>query len=582
MRRSISNLYTGLREGWALAKPYFSSEERWAAIGLLVSVILLNLLLTELNVEFTYWTRYIYNSLQNKDFSAFLKLIFLYERVPVFPYFIIGYVEYAAIFTVVAVYALYLNQMLQIKWRQWMTRDFIERWLADRAFYNISLAKAGTVGIDNPDQRISDDLSTFSTSTLALGLDLMSNLVTLVSFVTVLYFISGSLKLFGITIPGYMLWLAIIYSVAGTWVTHLIGKKLILLNFNQQKVEANFRYSLIRVRENTEAIALSHGEGDELISLKERFSHVRDNWWAIMRRTKLLGFFTNTFNSVAGNFALIAAAPRFFAGAIQLGDLVQLTQVFSNVQAPLSWVVTSYTDLVNLRATVSRLHGFKEAVTAARAASLAGPHLRTAGSALSLANLTLTLPDGRKLLNNASLTLPPGLPVTLTGPSGSGKSTLFRAIAGIWPFGEGAITRPSGSALFLPQKPYFPQGSLKRAVAYPGSETALADEVVNDALTAVELAPLAEKMHEVENWSQILSGGEQQRLSLARAIIAEPDWLFLDEATSALDAPMAARVESALRRLLPKTTIVAIAHRAQDAQPARHLTLTPGELGAVS
>jgi len=582
MRRSMTNLYTGFREGWALAKPYFSSQERWAAIGLLAAVVVLNLMLTELNVEFTYWTRFTYNALQNKDFATFLKLIFLYARVPVFPYFILGYVEYAGIFTVVAVYALYLNQMLQIRWRQWMTRDFTERWLADRAFYNISLAKAGTVGIDNPDQRISEDLASFTSSTLSLGLDLISNIVTLASFVTVLYVISGSIKLLGITIPGYMLWLAIIYSIAGTWATHRIGKKLIQLNFNQQKVEANFRYSLIRVRENTEAIALSGGESDELISLKERFSHVRDNWWAIMRRTKILGFFTNTFTSVAGNFALVAAAPRFFAGALQLGDLLQISQVFGNVQGPLSWVVGSYTDLVSLRATISRLHGFKEAVTAARAASLAGPRLRESGSALVFENLTLSLPDGRKLINNANLTLPPGLPVTLTGPSGAGKSTLFRAIAGIWPFGEGAIIRPSGSVLFLPQKPYFPLGSLKRAVVYPKTETEFSDEAVTEALSAVDLGPLAARLHEVENWSQVLSGGEQQRLSLARALIAKPDWLFLDEATSALDPALATKIESALRRLLPKTTIVAISHRPQDSQPSRHLTLTPGELGAVA
>jgi putative ATP-binding cassette transporter len=577
----MSSFFTGLREGWSLAKPYFASNERWAAIGLLAAVIFLNLLLTLLNVMFTYWQRYEYNSLQDKDFATFMKLIFLYEKVPVFPYFVIGYVGYAAIFTVVAVYALYLNQMLQIRWRQWMTRDFAERWLADRAFYNISLAKTGTIGIDNPDQRISQDLADFTSNTLSLGLDLMSNIVTLLSFVTVLYVISGSIKIFGLTIPGYMLWLAIIYSVAGTWLTHIIGKKLIRLNFNQQRVEADFRYALIRVRENTEAIALARGEADELISLKERFAHIRDNWWAIMRRTKLLGFFTNTFNSVAGNFAMIAAAPRFFAGAIQLGDLTQIAAVFSNVQGSLSWVVGSYTDLVSLRATISRLHGFREAVAAARAASSGGPQLSATGTALSFTNLTLTLPDGRKLINNASLTLPPGLPVVLTGPSGAGKSTLFRAIAGIWPFGEGSITRPSGSVLFLPQKPYFPLGSLKRTVVYPGVEADIPDEAVRQALEAVDLAPLAQRLHDVENWGQILSGGEQQRLAIARALIAKPDWLFLDEATSAMEVSLAARIHAMLRRLLPNTTIVAISHQETETLPGRHLKLTPGALATT-
>ena len=581
MRRSMTSLLTGLREGWGLAKPYFSSEERWSAIGLLVAIILLNLVLTELNVEFTYWQREFYNALQDKKFSTFIILLFSFERIRIFPYFIIGFAEYAAIFIVVAVYALYLNQMLQIRWRQWLTRDFTERWLADRAYYNISLAKTGTVGIDNPDQRISQDLASFTTSTLALGLDLLSNIVTLVSFVTVLYVISGSIKILGVTIPGYMLWLALIYSVVGTWITHRIGGKLINLNFNQQRVEADFRYSLIRVRDNPEAIALSSGEGDELISLRERFSHVRANWWAIMRRTKLLGFFTNGFSTVSNIFPLAAAAPRYFAGIIQLGDLVQISTVFSQVQGPLSWIVTSYTDLVALRATISRLHGFKEAVTAARAASAAGPQLTQEGSALTLDNLTLTLPNGQKLLENANLSLNPGETVILTGASGAGKSTLFRAIAGIWPFGAGHVTRPQGTALFLPQRPYFPLGSLKRAITYPNNEADFPDETVSDALEAVGLGNLADRLTEAENWSQILSGGEQQRLALTRALITRPDWLFLDEATSALDDPLAARVQTVLKEKLPHTTIVSITHRDSLASNQLHLALAGGILAPV-
>ncbi len=478
MRQSMTSFLTGLREGWGLVKPYFSSEERWSAIGLLIAIILLNLVLTELNVAFTYWQRDLYNALQDKQFGTFIKLLFSIKTMPIFPYIVLGYAEYLAVFIIVAVYALYLNQMLQIRWRQWLTRDFSERWLADRAYYNISLAKTGTLGIDNPDQRISQDLAAFTSSTLSLGLDLISNVVTLVSFVTVLYVISGSIKVFGITIHGYMLWLAIIYSVVGTWITHRIGRKLINLNFNQQRVEADFRYGLIRVRDNPEAIALLGGEADELISLRERFAHVRENWWAIMRRTKLLGFFTNGFSTLSSIFPLAAAAPRYFAGAIQLGDLVQISTVFGQVQGPLSWIVGSYADLVALRATIARLHGFKEAVAAARLASAAGPQLQQQGEALNLENLTLSLPDGRKLLDDASLTLPPGEPILLTGASGAGKSTLFRAIAGIWPFGQGHVARPQGTALFLPQRPYFPLGSLKRTITYPGVEDDFSDSAL--------------------------------------------------------------------------------------------------------
>jgi putative ATP-binding cassette transporter len=579
MRRSMTNFFTGLHEAWGLAKPYFSSEQRRSAWVLLISIIVLNLLMVGMNLILNFWNRDFFNAIQAYDVTTAVRLLWLYVAEPgglPMP----GFVEIVVAYVVIAVYAFYLNQMLQIRWRQWMTRHYVDNWLSDRAYYNISLSHAKGLGLDNPDQRISEDLRDYTASTLSLGLDFISNVVTLFSFVFILYAISGSIKLFGVTIPGYMLWVALIYSVAGTFLTHLIGRKLIPLSFNQQRVEADFRYNLIRVRENPEAIALYHGEGDERLSLGERFEAVKDNFWAIMRRTKALNFFTVSFNQVAGIFPLIVALPRFFAHKIGLGGLTQIQGAFSQVQGALSWFITSYSDLVTYRATVSRLHGFTEAVAAARAASLAGPQLSVAGSALSFTNLTLSLPDGRKLINNASLTLPPGLPVVLTGPSGAGKSTLFRAIAGIWPFGEGSITRPSGSVLFLPQKPYFPLGSLKRTVVYPDVEADISDDAVRQALDAVDLAALAPRLHEVENWGQILSGGEQQRLAIARALIAKPDWLFLDEATSAMEVSLAARIHATLRRLLPNTTIVAISHQETETLPGRHLTLTPGALAS--
>jgi putative ATP-binding cassette transporter len=578
MKRSMTSFWIGLREAWGLAKPYFWSEERWPAIGLFVLVILLNLVLTELNVAFTYWQRDFYDALQDKKFAAFLKILFSIQTMPAFPYIVLGYAEYLVIFTLVAVYAVFFAQMLQIRWRQWMTRDFTEKWLADRAFYNISLSHSQMVGTDNPDQRIAQDLADFTNNSLSILLNFIYNLVTLVSFVTVLYVISGSIKIFGVTIPGYMLWLAILYSIFGTWMTHAIGKKLINLNFHQQRVEADFRFSLVRIRENPEAIALYGGEQDELIGLRERFQHIRDNWWAIMRRTKILGFFTNGFNTLATIFPMAAAAPRYFSGAIQLGDLFQIGSVFGQVQGPLSWVVASYGDLVALRATVARLHGFKEAVAAARAASLTGPQLTQEGAALTFDNLTLSLPDGRKLIENQFLSLPAGEPVLLTGPSGAGKSTLFRAIAGIWPFGSGTVSRPAGTALFLPQKPYFPLGSLKRAVAYPALEDSVTDDAVRAALANAELPLLIDRLTDIENWGQNLSGGEQQRLAIARALLTKPDWLFLDEATSALDAPTATRIHQALLDHLPGTTIIAITHRDVSVTPTRHFGLADGTL----
>jgi putative ATP-binding cassette transporter len=578
MRRSISNFATGLRDAWSLAKPYFLSEERWPAIGLLAAIIALNLLLVGLNLTLTYWNNDFFNAIQAYDSHTVWHLL-IYPLTAIhgakqMP----GFAEIVLVYIVVAVYALYLNQMLQIKWRQWLTTHYIENWLTDRAYYNISLSHAASAVVDNPDQRISDDLRDFTANSLSLGLDFISNVVTLVSFVSVLYVISGSITLFGITIPGYMLWVALLYSLVGTVFTHFIGRKLVPLSFNQQRVEADFRYGLIRIRDNPEAIALYRGEGDEQITLAERFRAVRENWWAIMRRTKALNFFTIGFAQIANIFPLVVILPRYFAKQIGLGGLSQIPMVFGQVQGAFSWFVTSYQNLVTWRATVSRLHGFREAMEAARAASASGPQRRSPAAALVLDNLTLTLPDGRKLLDHASLTLPPGEAVLVTGPSGSGKSTLFRAIAGIWPFGAGSITPPSGSVLFLPQRPYFPNGNLKRSVVYPAMEAEVTDADAIAALNAFGLGHLVPRLGEIANWGQILSGGEQQRLALARALIAKPDWLFLDEATSALDPALAAQVQETLRAALPGTTIVSISHHETTATSGRHVTLADGVL----
>lgn len=578
MAERMTNFFTGVREAWSLAIPYFRSEQKWQAWGLLALAFGLNLLIVGINVIITYWSNVFFNAIQAYDLPTCIHLLYypLLLNLKGSPFPLTGFVEQTAIYVVIYAFGTYFIQMLSIKWRQWLTAHYVENWLADRAYYTISLRQHPGMIVDNPDQRIAEDLRDFTTNTLSLGIDFISSIVQLLSFLFVLYTLSGIVKPFGITIHGWLVWVAIIYSLLGTILTQLVGRRLIPLAFNQQRLEANFRYRLIRVRENPEAIALAHGETEEYASLGDSFRHVRDNFWSIMSWTIPLNFFTTTFNQIANWVPTFIILPMYFSKKIGFGGLMQIPTAFGQVQGALSWFVTNYPTLVTWRATVSRLYGFREAMEAARTAAATGPQLVEAGAGLKLNDLTLTLPDGRKLLQNASLTLPPGEKVTFTGASGTGKSTLFRAIAGIWPYGAGSVTPPSGSLLFLPQKPYFPLGSLKRSLTYPNIENSIGDDEAIDALTALNLAHLAPQLHEHQNWGLTLSGGEQQRLALARALIAKPDWLFLDEATSALDPALAGQVQATLSQRLRGTTIVAISHH--DTPAPRHLTLTAGAL----
>jgi putative ATP-binding cassette transporter len=390
----------------------------------------------------------------------------------------------------------------------------------------------------------------------------MRSVVTLASFVVVLWSLSGPMTVFGITIPGYMVWVALVYAVLGTWLAHLIGRPLIRLNFNQQKVEADFRYALVRFRENVEGIALHGGEADEKRGLTTRFRALMENWWSIMTATKRLTLFTVGYQQVASIFPIVVAAPAYFAGRIPLGGLIQTSSAFGQVQDSLSWFVENYSVLTEWRATVERLTGFTRAVAIARTAGTGPVAAKGPQSALVLDDVTVSLPDGRVLVRGGQAQVAPGDSVVITGASGSGKSTLFRAIAGIWPFGTGRVALPaSGRALFLPQRPYIPLGSLKRAVCYPEDAAAYTDAEVSEALEAAELPHLTARLNDADTWDKRLSGGEQQRLALARALLLKPEWLFLDEATASLDPGAEERLYAKLKERLPGTALVSIAHR---------------------
>jgi len=551
-----------LRDAWLLARPYFYSEERWSARLLLVSIIALNLMMVGMNVILNFWNGAFYDSLQNKDWNAFFGLLFLYRRTAsgIMP----GFCLIAVLYILVAVYSTYLTQWLQIRWRRWLTQRYLGEWLADRAYYRISLTTKAGEGPDNPDQRIADDLNSFAGSSLSLSLDLLSNVVTLGSFVGILWSLSGPLHLFGFFIPGYMVWVALVYAILGTWVTHLVGRPLVWLNFRQQRVEADFRFSLARMRENVEGVALYGGEAEEKHGFLNVFTYVVENWYRIMDRTKLLNALTTGYSQIAVVFPVIVAAPRYFSGQIALGGLTRTASAFGQVQGALSWFVGAYAQLAAWRATVERLTTFHYAIVNARAAAAstalaAGPG---PGEALKLRDLTLKLPDGETLMAGVDLTITAGHSVVVTGRTGSGKSTLFRAIAGIWPFGSGKVEWPAGGrALFLPQRPYLPLGTLADALRYPESDAAIEPARLAAVLETVGLGRFVGALGETDNWAQRLSLGEQQRLAFARVLLAEPAIVFLDEATSALDEPSEAALYGQLRGPRWRPTVVSVGHR---------------------
>ena len=570
-----------LKDAWRLAIPYFRSEERWSARGLLASIIALNLASVGLSVLFNFWRADFYNALQAKDWDTFVQLILIYHRTATG--FTFGFTVLAFTHIGVAIYQIYLNQWLQIRWRRWLTAGFLEQWLADRAYYRISLTtdRAG-IGTDNPDQRIAEDLRDFTEATLTLSLGLMRSVVSLFSFLTILWALSGAIELFGIRIPGYLFWVAVVYAAVGTVFTHLVGRPLAAIMFRQQRVEADFRYALVRLRENMEGIALYHGEAEENHTLLHRFTAVVGNWRAIMTRTKLLNMVVVGQGQASAIFPILMIAPGYFAGRVQLGQMLQTVGAFEQVLSSLSWVVNAYSSLAQWRAIVERLATFQRAIVAAREAATQGIAVDTsADNTLRLEHLTVALPNETALLQDTALTLLPGTATVIAGPSGSGKSTLFRAIAGIWPFGRGQVHQPSGRCLFLPQRPYIPLGSLRHIVCYPTPPGAHTHEEIGQALRDAGLPQLVDHLDADEPWAQRLSGGEQQRLALARALLAKPDWLFLDAATASLEPEAEAQLYRTLKERLPHTTIVSIAHQPSVAAfHDRHLVLER-ELGHV-
>lgn len=555
---------------WRLIVPYWTSEERLRAWLLLLGTIGFALGVVYVEVLVNQWSRPFYNAVQQTDGEAFVRLL-------------LQFLVLAALMTLGAMYKVYLQQMLEMRWRVWLTHAYVTDWLADKVYYHLELDPRGT---DNPDQRMQEDLKFFTGVTLDLALGLLSAVVTLVSFVWILWRLSGTLTVAigeaTLDIPGYMVWCALGYAIVGSVLSHFVGRPLISLNFQKQRLEADFRFGLVRLRENAEGAALYGGEAQEKSGLFGRFEAIRQNWWRLMLYTRRLTGFRTGYNQIAVVFPFLVAAPRYFAGEIDFGTLMQTAAAFGAVQVALSWFVANYQGIAEWKASADRLLTFHDALvdTAEERRRDSGIGvLREGHGEYAAESLELVLPNGRPIVAGAAFTIRPGDQVLVTGPSGSGKSTLFRALAGIWPFGRGRVRIPAGAkVMFLPQKPYMPSGTLRDVVAYPSPPDAFSDAEIARVLAAVRLEGLGGRLGDTEKWAMQMSGGEQQKIALARALLHRPDWLFLDEATSALDEETERAVYRLLGAELRGATVVSIAHRGGLADyHGRHLRFEPTE-----
>jgi vitamin B12/bleomycin/antimicrobial peptide transport system ATP-binding/permease protein len=566
----VNNIRSTLAIVWRIAAPYFRSEDKWAGRVLLAAVIAIQLSQVAIDVLINQWNNRFYNALQDRNWDNFVREVGIFT---ILAFCSIG----------LAVYQLYLNQWLQIRWRRWLTHRYLGEWLHDANHYRMQLQGDAA---DNPDQRVSDDLKTFVERTLDIGLNFLSSVVTVVSFVVILWGLSAAAPLHFLgrdfPIPGYLMWAALIYAVFGTALTQWIGAPLVRLDFQQERFEADFRFSLVRVRENSEQIALLRGEDAERGQLSTRFNNIAENWYAIMSRTKRLIAFTTSYEQAALIFPLMLLAPAYFADKIQLGGMFQSASAFENVRKALSVFVTLYRSLAEWRAVVARLDGFEMAIQSAAKLKTDQPSIAIAtaadSNAIDLSELLVRLPNGTKLVSADGFSIRGNERTLVTGPSGAGKSTLFRALAGIWPYGNGSIAVPAqASLMMLPQRPYFPIGPLKAAIAYPAQADTFSSDRVSEVLIAVGLPQFAQRLQEDAHWNRMLSLGEQQRLGLARALLHAPQYLFLDEATASLDEASEAKLYRLLRKTLPATTIVSIGHRATlEAFHERNVVLAPG------
>lgn len=535
---------------WYLTKSYWQSEEKKKAFWLLTCIIALTFGVVFMLVQLNTWNNSFYSALQNYDAEKISSELIHFSWL-------------AAIYIILAVYSYYLQQTLILHWRRWLTTRFIDIWLQNKTYYNLQMFGKDT---DNPDQRISEDVRQFVEMTLGFAIGILKSLCTFISFVFILYQLSGPLSFSFMgktwTIHGYMLWASLLYSILGTYITHVVGRKLVKLNFIQQRYEADFRFSMIRLRESAESVAFYRGEAQEGKVFKNRFKLLLDNFWQLVNKQKQLVFLNSGYSQIAIIFPFVVAMNRYLAKEVSLGGLMQVASAFGRVQDSLSYFVDMYSSIAQWQAVVMRLTYFgRHMHEVSQQAEQFHVERFATSEAVSVEQLQVNLPDDTVLLQDINFNLQPGRNVLIKGVSGSGKSTLLRALAGIWPFVTGKINLPKTEELmFIPQKPYIPLGSLREALLYPGKKP-LSDEELLYLLDLCQIGYLRDKLDLVADWSHVLSVGEQQRLAFVRAHIQEPKWLFLDEATSALDEDTEAAMYALLAERLTQTTLVSIGHR---------------------
>jgi putative ATP-binding cassette transporter len=579
----IADLYFDTREVgmvhiWPL-RPMRVHESRMATLAV-VTLVLINQAQVGISVRLSFFNRDWFNAIQDKNQELFWSLLFTV------------FLFWAAIYIASAIVEYVIQSGLTIRWRQWLTDHYVGDWLRDGTHYRMTLSGGNA---DNPDQRIAVDIASFIESTYGFSIRLLATVSSLVSFSIILWTISAAFTLPGtdIVIPGLLFWVALIYAGLGTLVTHWIGHRLVPLNFQQQRYEADFRFSLARLREYAEQVALLEGEKAERQLVMGRFGWVIGNFWQIVNLRKRLMAFTASYGQISPIIPYVIVAPFYFAGKVQLGTMSQTAGAFSNVEGALNFFVSYYVSLAEYRAVVDRLSTFDGAIRRARGLGRTPPMIgieQAKGPDVHIDDLTLKLPDGRTIMQDVDLDLKAGTTTLVTGPSGSGKSTLLRALSGIWPYGEGKVQVPQGaSVMLLPQRPYIPMGTLRSAVTYPSVGGSFSDAAIREALVAAHLPALVDRLDEEENWNARLSGGEQQRVALARAFLAKPDWLFLDEATAALDEATERALYESMPQQLPATTIVSIGHRSTlhalhqrrvEMRPVPDGTFTPEDVTA--